>query len=71
MQHIRQEEELKLKALAAAQELRKLESKQIVLEAEMEVAEANVIVDAVSIVMKSWLTLLLFWKLETRLVLSC
>ena len=46
--HIRQEEELKLKALAAAQELRKLELKQVVLQAEKEVAQANIIADAVS-----------------------
>ena len=46
LQHIRQEE--KLKALAAAQELRKFESKQIVLQVEKEVAEANIIADAVS-----------------------
>ena len=46
MQHIRQEE--KLKALAAAQELRKFESKQIVLQTEKEVAKANIIADAVS-----------------------
>ena len=47
-QHIRREEELKLKALAAAQELRKLESEQIVLQAEKEVAEANILADATS-----------------------
>ena len=48
LQHIRREEELKLKALAAAQELRKLESEQIVLQAEKEVAEANILADATS-----------------------
>ena len=48
LQHIRREEELKLKALAAAQELRKLVSEQIVLQAEKEVAEAYIIVDVAS-----------------------
>ena len=46
--HTRQEEARKLKALAAVQELRKFESKQIVLQVEKEVAEANIIADAVS-----------------------
>ena len=41
LQHIRREEELKLKAL-------KLESEQIVLQAEKEVAEANILADATS-----------------------
>ena len=48
LQHIRREEELKLEALAAAQELRKLESEYIVLEAEKQAAEANMIADATS-----------------------
>ena len=41
LQYIRREEELKLKAL-------KLASEQIVLQAEMEVAEANILADATS-----------------------
>ena len=41
LQYIRREEELKLKAL-------KLESEQIVLQAEKEVAEANILADATS-----------------------
>ena len=41
LQHIRREEELKLKAL-------KLQSEQIVLQAEKEVAEANILADATS-----------------------
>ena len=48
LRHTRQEEARKLKALAAVQELRKFESKQIVLQTEKEVAEANIIADAVS-----------------------
>ena len=44
LRHIRREEELKLKALAAAQELRKLESEQIVLQAEKP--EANIFANA-------------------------
>ena len=48
LQHIRREDELKLKVLAAVQELRKLESEQIVLQAEKEVAGANIIANAAS-----------------------